>query len=105
MMKKKIQIGSLFLLVALIAFIGWYRWDSSLDRGYEFGYWGSFNRVSNSLARLPGITVVNSGHNADVTMENSDSTSEPPMGRTFMSGSWKTIRYGDFQEANYRRPS
>ncbi len=54
-MRKKIQIGSLFLLVALIAFIGWYRWDLSLDRGYEFGYWGSFNRVSNSLARLPGI--------------------------------------------------
>ena len=69
MMMKMILIGSLFLLMALIAFIGWYRWDSGRNRGYEFGYWGSFNRVSNTLARLPGINIVSSGHNADVTLE------------------------------------
>ena len=66
---KGILMGVLVLLVAVIAFSAFYRWDSERNRGYEFGYWGSFNRVNNTLARLPGITIVNSGCNADVTME------------------------------------
>jgi hypothetical protein len=55
-----------FLLLALILC---YRWDSEKNHGYTFGYWAEFNCVSNSLAKLPGITIVNSGCNADVTLE------------------------------------
>ena len=90
MMMKKILIGILILLVALIGFIGWYRWDSGRNRGYEFGYWGSFNRISNAMTRLPGISIVNSGHNADVTLEEFGFDIRNRAGRTlhiwFMEG-------------------
>lgn len=68
-MMKKMLTGVLILLMTFIAFIAFYRWDSGLNRGYDFGYWGSFNSVSNAMARLPGITIVKSGRNADVTLE------------------------------------
>lgn len=42
------------LLVGLPAgFIGWYSWDSGRNRGFEFGYYGEYNSVSNALASLP----------------------------------------------------
>ena len=66
---KRLLIAILMLSVMAIALIGRYRWDSGRNRGYEVGYWGAFNRVSNTLARLPGVTVIRSGYNADVTLE------------------------------------
>jgi hypothetical protein len=66
---KKVLTGLLVLLMGLVAFIALYRWDSGSNRGYEFGYWGSFNRIRKTLEGLPGIRIVKSGHNADVVME------------------------------------
>jgi hypothetical protein len=57
------------LIVSFFAFIGWYRWDSSRNRGNEFGYYGEFNRVSNALASVSGVVVTQSWHNLDVTLE------------------------------------
>jgi hypothetical protein len=45
-------------MAAPIALIGWYRWDSSQNRGFEFGYFGAFNRVQHALAAIPGVTAV-----------------------------------------------
>ena len=39
------------------------------NHGYTWGYWGEFNTVRNSLAKLPGVTIVDFGCNADVTLE------------------------------------
>jgi hypothetical protein len=64
----------LFIIIAAMiscffGFVGWYLWDSSRNRGREFGYYGDFNRVSNALASIPGVTVTQWWHNLDVTLE------------------------------------
>lgn len=59
----------LFLLISGLACIGLYRWDASRNRGYTFGYYGNFNRVSNALAGIPGIGISNSWANCDISME------------------------------------
>jgi hypothetical protein len=55
--------------MAFVTAVLWYRWDSGTNHGYSWGYWGQLNTVRNSLARLPGVTIINFGCNADVTME------------------------------------
>jgi len=37
--------------------------------GRESGYYGDFNRVSNALVSIPGVTVTNSWMNRDITLE------------------------------------
>jgi hypothetical protein len=63
--------ASLFGLLAavLVAFVLWYRWDSGQNHGWSFGYYGEFNTVSNALASSPGVQIVSSGYNADITLE------------------------------------
>ena len=67
-MKKIIHILSA-VLVVFVGFVLWYRWDSGTNHGYRFGYYGDFNRVSNALASIPGVTVTQSWANCDVTLE------------------------------------
>ena len=67
-MKKLIAILTA-VLVAFVGFVLWYRWDSETNRGLKFGYYGEFNRVSNALASLPGITITQAWANCDVTLE------------------------------------
>ena len=67
-MRRAITFLSI-VVVTFIVFILWYRWDSGTNHGYTWGYWGQFNTISNSLAKLPGVTIVKCGWNADVTME------------------------------------
>ena len=57
------------LMIALVAFIGWYQWDSGQNRGYTFGYYGEFNTVGRALSEIPGVSVIGSGGNEDVTFE------------------------------------
>ena len=60
-------VGAVFLFFAVAVL--WHRWDAGTNHGHRCGYWGQFNTVSNALASLPGITIVKSGGNADITME------------------------------------
>jgi hypothetical protein len=55
--------------ILAVGFIGWYRWDTSRNRGHSWGYWGEFNTVSNTLAQLPGVTIVKAYCNQDVSLE------------------------------------
>jgi len=57
------------VIVILVALIGCYKWDSSRNRGSNFGYYGEFNRVSNALASIPGVTVTQGWPNLDVSLE------------------------------------
>lgn len=57
------------LVGALVGFVMWYRWDSGENHGHRFGYFGEFNAISNAVGSLPGITIIGSGYNADVTLE------------------------------------
>jgi hypothetical protein len=67
-MKRVIAVLGAFVVLFVVAVL-WYRWDSGTNHGYSWGYWGQFNTVSNALANLPGVKIVKSGCNADVTME------------------------------------
>ena len=69
-MKAKAILGLCVLFgVAPVAFIGWYRWDSAQNRGFEFGYFGTVNRVRHTLAAIPGVTITRDWANPDMTIE------------------------------------
>lgn len=57
------------LVVGFFACLGWYFWDSSHNRSLKFGYYGEFNRLSNTLASIPGVVVTDFWYNDDVTLE------------------------------------
>ena len=59
----------MLLGVAFWGFVGWYCWDSSENRDFEFGYFGDFNRVGHALVRIPGVTVTRNWANEDITLE------------------------------------
>ena len=66
---KAILSICVLLGIAPVAFIGWYRWDFAQNRGFEFGYFGDFNRVGHALTRIPGVTITHDWANHDVTLE------------------------------------
>jgi hypothetical protein len=67
-MKRLVEITGVSILL-IAALLYWYAWGSRQNRGLSFGYYGEFNTVSNALARLPGVSIVDSGYNADMTLE------------------------------------
>jgi hypothetical protein len=67
-MRILINAFAVFLIVAF-CFIGFYRWDSAVNRGWNRGYWGEFNRTSNALSSISGVKIVKQWHNLDVTLE------------------------------------
>jgi hypothetical protein len=69
MKMKWIIVGLLAIATMFFAFVFWYRWDSETNHGLTFGYWRAYNNISNSIAQLPGVTIVGTGYNADVTLE------------------------------------
>ena len=67
--KKLILVVCVAVVILPIAFIGWYSWDSARNRGFEFGYFGTFNRVQRALAAIPGVTITDDFANHDITLE------------------------------------
>lgn len=60
----------LFALLAVpIGAIGIGLLESSHNRGWEFGYFGEFNRVRHILLSLPGISIKEEWSNNDLTLE------------------------------------
>ena len=57
------------IALAIIGFLCCYGWDSRTNHGFTFGYYGQFNTVSNTLARLPGIQITSVDYNPDITLE------------------------------------
>ncbi|MEO6754016.1 MAG: hypothetical protein ABIP85_19730, partial [Chthoniobacteraceae bacterium] len=69
-MKTKAVLSVCVLLgLAPVSYIAWYRWDSSRNRGFEFGYFGDFNRVRYALVAIPGITVTRDWANKDMSIQ------------------------------------
>lgn len=61
---------TLFAIVAALAmFIVYYYWDSGTNRGRTAGYYGRFNSVSNALAGLQGVTILDCWLHGDITLE------------------------------------
>lgn len=67
-MKKLVAILAAVVL-SFVALVLGYRWDSSTNHGYRFGFYRDFNRVSNALASLSGITITQAWANCDITLE------------------------------------
>ena len=57
------------LTTAFVAFLAWYNWDWSRNRGFECGYYGDLNRVSHALTAIPGVTITRGWANPDITLE------------------------------------
>jgi hypothetical protein len=53
----------------LTAPVAWYRWDTVKNRGFEFGYYGVYNRFQHALEKIPGVTIANGYYNPDITLE------------------------------------
>ena len=68
-MGKKVILVVCVVVLLPIAFIGWYSWDSARNRDFEFGYFGTFNRVQHALAAIPGVTITGDFANHDITLE------------------------------------
>jgi hypothetical protein len=62
-----IVLGSIF--AAFAGVMGWYMWDSSANHGFEFGYFGQFNRVSKAARAVPGVSITNSWYHGDIDLE------------------------------------
>ena len=66
---KRSLIVTWVIISAVVAFFCWYGWDTGKNHGLSFGYYGQYNSVSNALVRLPDVRILNTGYNADVTLE------------------------------------
>ena len=66
---NRILLALMVMVGVMLMLIFYYRWDSGRNRGHTYGYFGEFNTVSNALAKINGVTIQSSWHNADVTLE------------------------------------
>jgi hypothetical protein len=78
---NKILLAFAAMVGVVVMLIFFYRWDSGKNRGNTWGYYGEFNTVSNSLAKIRGVTIRSSWHNADVTLEEFGFDITTPDGR------------------------
>jgi hypothetical protein len=63
---RVLQVGA----VVVVALAGAaYMVDSSQNRGWTFGYYGEFNRVSNALTRIPAVRIWEAAPNLDLSLE------------------------------------
>ena len=60
---------SIFIFT-LIGYVLFYRWDIAKNRGYEFGYYGVFNRIVHCLESIPDVSgITTTAMNIDISLE------------------------------------
>jgi hypothetical protein len=69
MKAKATLILCVLMGIAPVAFMSWYGWDSSHNRGFQFGYFGDFNRIRHALTGTPGVSITRDWVNNDVRLE------------------------------------
>ena len=101
---KYALLGITALAALIAACVLGYRWDASINRGHTWGYWGEFNTISNSLAKLPGVNITAPWYNADVTLEE---FGFDVVGRAIRSSSRseRRTRFATFREGACRKRS
>lgn len=59
------------LALLLLGFIGlmWINFNAP-DQGWEFGYYGQFNRVKHVIEEMPDVTIVDSWQHKDISLED-----------------------------------
>jgi len=68
-MKTKLLMISTAAVILLGVYFVWECSHVPKNIGSTRGYWGEFNTISNTLAKLPGVTIVKPWYNADITLE------------------------------------
>jgi len=66
---KKLTLIVVTVAALLVAYVAFYRWDFEKNHDLGFGYYGEYNRVKCALASIPGIKIVGTWANRDMTME------------------------------------
>lgn len=53
-----------------MGYIFFYQWNIAKNRGYEFGYYGVFNRISHSIESIPSVSnVTTTAMDIDISLE------------------------------------
>ena len=92
-----VGFGILGFFVLLFTFIAFYRWDSRVNKGHEYGYYGEVNAVSNALVRMDGVDIVECFINLDMFVEEFGFKVADQEGREF----W--ISFGEEDPARHLR--
>ena len=68
--KKYLFRSITLVIVAVVGLVLLDRWDKAENRGYEFGYYGVFNRIIHSLESMPDVSdVTATAINIDISLE------------------------------------
>ena len=68
--KKYLFRSITLIIVTVVGYVLFYRWDIAKNRGYEFGYYGVFNRIAHSLESIPDVSsVTTTAMNVDISLE------------------------------------
>ena len=68
--KKYLFRSITLVIVAVVGLVLLDRWDKAENRGYEFGYYGVFNRITHSLESMPDVSgVTATAINIDISLE------------------------------------
>ncbi|MDG1854679.1 MAG: hypothetical protein P8I97_10995 [Verrucomicrobiales bacterium] len=68
--KKYLFRSITLVIVAVVGLVLLDRWDKAKNRGYEFGYYGVFNRITHSLESIPDVSgVTTTAMNIDISLE------------------------------------
>ena len=68
--KKYLFRSITLVIVAVVGLFLLDRWDKAKNRGYEFGYYGVFNRITHSLESIPDVSgVTTTAMNIDISLE------------------------------------
>ena len=68
--KKYLFRSITLIIVTVVGYVLFYWWDIAKNRGYEFGYYGVFNRIAHSLESIPDVSsVTTTAMNVDISLE------------------------------------
>ena len=67
---KNLLLSITLIIFTLIGYVLFYRWDIAKNRGYEFGYYGVFNRIFHCLESIPDVSgITTTAMNIDISLE------------------------------------
>ena len=67
---KNLLLSITLVIVTVVGYVLFYWWDIAKNRGYEFGYYGVFNRIAHSQESIPDVSdVTTTAMNIDISLE------------------------------------
>jgi len=66
---ERILLVAGFVTITPLLCAPFYWWDSHVNHGWHWGYYGDFNSVKDAIESVPDLTIVNRWENDDLTLE------------------------------------